>query len=69
MYIGYSDQYGTPAIVLKDELVSPNDVVKMARLEEAFIKNRDGLQFVVRFPGRPIELYTEKALRRSLNSK
>ena len=62
MWIGCSQQYGTKVIVLGKGDTDAEKVIKMAEENEAVVQDGDYL-LVVRFPGRPDELYTEDAVR------
>lgn len=66
MRIGFSRQYGTACVILERLPADADEVVEYAREIEAIYEEPDGDAFVVQFPGGPIELYTERALRASL---
>lgn len=70
MKIEMAEQYGVPCVVL-DGTEAASEVICFARESEA-IYYEDGPDdecFVVQLPGRPQELYTENALRRSLEHR
>lgn len=64
----YSEQYDTPAVVIPEDATrnDGDEILEFAEDNEA-IYDSDDAYFVVKFPGRPIECYTERALLRSLN--
>ena len=64
MRVGFSGQYNTHVIVV-GEGDDVEDVIAKAEDEMAVVDDRDGHHFVVQFPGRTPELYTEGALRGS----
>ena len=69
MKTGYSRQYYKTCIILEpgDDI---EDVLEKIRHEGAvFQEGPDELSFVVQFPGRPMELYSESALLRSFPIK
>lgn len=66
MYLGHSEQFGTSSVVLEDIPQDPDQVIQYAEENEATYFDGEDNCFVVQFPGRPVELYTESALRRSL---
>ena len=62
----YSSQYHTPCIVIeRDDLgdFTIDEVIEEAVSMEATYDDGEDECFVVQFPGRPIELYTERTFR------
>lgn len=68
MRVEFAEQYGVPCVVLEGG-ESADEVVAFARESEAqyYEDGPDDEALVVQFPGRPQELYTERALRSSLD--
>lgn len=60
MTVEFADQYKRPCLVL-DGTESGSDVIERAYRDEAIYREDDEDCFVVRFPGRPQEIYTETA--------
>lgn len=69
-----SDQYGCPCIVIDDDDMTQmgldkngaDRIIEEAREEHATFEDEPGsICYVIQFPNRPMELYTESALRRS----
>jgi len=60
-----SMQYGTPAVVVPEKATKENvdEIIDFARFEGAICNDGQDDCIVVQLPGRPIELYTERALR------
>lgn len=67
---GFAAQYRKPCLILDqgDLKASPEVLIEAAHDMEAIYEDADGEQLVVQFPGRPQELYTERAFRASLRS-
>ena len=63
MRFGASSQYGSTVVIL-EEGDNADEVIEAAEENEATYE-ADDHYLVVRFPGRPDEVYTEDALRRS----
>lgn len=71
MRVEFAEQYGIPGLVpTSDELcaVSGEEFIEHAvETEACFVPlGEDVMHFVVQFPGRSMELYTEEALIRSV---
>jgi len=70
MRIGYAKQYNKSCIILEynDKI---EDVIEYANCEDAiyYEDGPDDKCFVVQFPNRPMELYTENAIRRGFPVK
>lgn len=60
---GYSRQYGTSCVVIESLPADADEVIEYAHDIGAVCEESDGVAYVIQFPGRPIELYTERALR------
>lgn len=60
-----AEQYARPCIVLEGN-ETPDEVIERAWYAEALFDDGEDECYVIQFPGRPPELYTEDALRRSL---
>lgn len=70
MRVEMSEQYQVPCVILDGD--EPfEDVINAALDAEAFLipPGEDEDHFVIQFPDRPMELYTEEALRRSLDNR
>lgn len=65
---GFAQQYEKPCLILNEEDMnrSPRELIQTALNMGAIYEDADGVHFVVQFPGRPQELYTERAFRSSL---
>lgn len=61
----FAEQYGKCCVVIEGT-ESFDDVAEKCTLDEATHDDGEDICFVVRFPGRPQELYTAQGLRRSL---
>lgn len=59
----FAGQYQVVCLVI-EEGDTFEDVMNYPQLDEAMVTH-DGIEYCVRFPGRPQELYTSEALRRS----
>jgi hypothetical protein len=66
---GFSSQYHTGVVILSKDDTSFIKIKKAAHDYEALYNDGKDQCFVIQFPDRPIELYTETALRRSLREK
>ena len=65
MKLGYAKQYNAPCVILEPG-DHASDVIDFATARGAIYQERPEDQFfVVQFPGRPKEPYSERALRRS----
>lgn len=65
MRVEFAEQYGRPCLVI--EGTEPFEEVIMGAYDaEATFNDGEDECLIVQFPGRPQELYTEEALRRSL---
>lgn len=70
MHESFSFQYTRPCVVLDETDDDSDRVIDFARgVGAAFEDEPDSEAFVVQFPRRPPELYSESALRRSLKPK
>lgn len=67
MRIEFAEQYSVPCIVLEGT-EDPDEVIAFAQESEAvfYPEGPDDPHFVLQFPKRPQELYTERGLRGSL---
>lgn len=63
-WVGYAEQYGTPSVVIEQGDEDPEEIIELAE-ENGAVLEADDHYLVVRFPGRPDEVYTERALRGS----
>ena len=69
MKLAYAKQYAKPCIILEpgDEI---EDVIEYAEYNDAIFWEGPGEKaYVVQFPDRPKELYSERALQRSFPLK
>ena len=67
MKLGYAEQYNKSCIIIEPE-DECEDIIEMAEMEDAMFWEGPGEKaYVVQFPGRPKELYSEQALQRSLS--
>lgn len=64
----FAQQYNVPCVVLFGGETF-EEVTARCRLDEAIFDDGEDECYVLRFPGRPQELYTAQALRRSLPSQ
>ena len=66
MKVTYAEQYQTACITLEGN-EAPDDVIEKALDAGATFQEEPGEDcYILQFPGRPKELYTESAIRRSL---
>lgn len=65
MKVEFAEQYNVPCLVL-DGSETPDDAVERAARDECVYFDGEDHCYVICFPGRSPELYTEDALRRSL---
>lgn len=62
----YAPQYDTPCVLLRDSDTDVEAVIDFAKGISATFEEEPGdKMFVIQFPDRPQELYSEEALRRS----
>lgn len=63
----YSPQYKVPCVLIAGaDPHTAGEIIEFARLIGAVYEDEpDSLCYVVQFPGRPQELYTDAAIRRS----
>lgn len=69
MRVEFSEQFSVPCVVLNEEdekTLTSDGLINACRNAEALYDDGEDICFVVEFPGRYRELYTESALRRSL---
>lgn len=71
MRVEFAEQYGVPCLVLDDIDLTENAevIILKAYLDEATYWDGEDTNLVLQFPGRPMELYTENALRGTLLNK
>ena len=63
----YAPQYNTPCVLLEPLQYDADQIIDYAkRIGAVFLEDPESICYVIQFPGRPQELYTEEALRRSL---
>ncbi len=65
MDITSSDQYGTACLIIEADDYEENtihDIIEIAIERDATYYDGEDECFVIQFPGRPIEIYTERAL-------
>lgn len=65
MYREYATQYDTSCVVIEDG-DTPEEVIEYAEYIGAKTFEGDSEVLVIRFPDRPAECYTERALRDSM---
>jgi hypothetical protein len=65
MKVEFSEQYSVPCVVI-DGTETFDEVETKCSADEALFFDGEEYCMVVQFPGRPMELYTGEALRRSL---
>jgi hypothetical protein len=68
MQLGHSGQYGVPCLIIEEaeDVIDIDTLLEYATEQGALYHDGDDYCFVVQLPGRPVELHTEEALRRSL---
>jgi hypothetical protein len=67
--VKFASQYGTACVHLDgDEEIDGEGLVNACRNAKATYDDGEGVCFVIAFPERPQELYTEEALRGSMKS-
>lgn len=70
MKVSLAEQYSVPCVHLDGtEDIDADGIVNACRNAEATYDDGEDVCFVVAFPGRPQELYTEEALRGSMQSE
>lgn len=68
IHVEFADQYGKCCLVLTGN-EDPDLAIDQAYEDEAIFNDGEDDLVVVRFPGRPQEVYTQDALRRSLKTR
>jgi hypothetical protein len=66
-YIGYAEQYNTPCLIINNLADwTANYLIDWAEEIGAIYEDEPGsICYVIQFPGRPQELYTENAIKRT----